>query len=201
MNWPLFASAFSLVFLAELPDKTALTIVLLASQSPPWAVFCGVCAAFAVQSALAVAFGGLLSLLPPLYVHAGAALMFLIFAVLLWFKKAEEADDVNLDGAKSFPKSFGSIFRTSFLMVFIAEWGDLTQLATAALEAKFRAPILLYAAATLALWSASAVLVIVGYQSQKVMAKNRLNRQRLQRAAALCFAGVAIRMAWTAIRG
>jgi Ca2+/H+ antiporter, TMEM165/GDT1 family len=47
-------------------------------------------------------------------------------------------------------------------VVFIAEWGDLTQLATAALQARYREPLVVFTSATLALWAVSAIAVGLG---------------------------------------
>src|ERR1700677_1616548 len=80
----LFAAVFGVVFVAELPDKTAFAAVLLAARRRPLAVFLGAAGAFVVQSFVAVAFGGVLSLLSPRVVRAGAGLLFLGFAWSMW---------------------------------------------------------------------------------------------------------------------
>jgi Ca2+/H+ antiporter, TMEM165/GDT1 family len=48
------------------------------------------------------------------------------------------------------------------MVVFVAEWGDLTQLATAALQARYREPVVVFISATLALWAVSAIAVGLG---------------------------------------
>ena len=177
----LFASVFVLIFLAELPDKTALATVLLAARRKPLAVFVGAAAAFVVQSLVAVAFGGALSLLPPRYVRIGAGLMFLGFAWAMWTRKPVEddaADDEDAGGA-----GFMSAAAASFAVIFIAEWGDLTQLATAALAAKHGRPLTVFLAATAALWCVTALAVLAGHHL-----KNRFDPRRLERAAAVLFA-------------
>src|SRR5438046_2150302 len=115
LDLKLFLSTFALIFLAEFPDKTALTIVLLASRHRPWAVFLGVSLAFAVQSMVAVSFGSLLGLLPESVVHAGAALMFFVFAALIWFRKEEKPENVDVRAGKG---SFLKVLRSSFVIIF-----------------------------------------------------------------------------------
>jgi putative Ca2+/H+ antiporter (TMEM165/GDT1 family) len=80
----LFLSVFGVIFLAELPDKTALAALVLATKYRPLPVFLGAALALTVQSLVAVAAGGLLSLLPSHPVHIGAGILFLVFAVLMW---------------------------------------------------------------------------------------------------------------------
>jgi Ca2+/H+ antiporter, TMEM165/GDT1 family len=77
------ATVFAVVFLAELPDKTALASLILGSRYRPVFVFTGVAAAFAVHVALAVTAGSLLGLLPHRAVEAVVAALFALGAVLL----------------------------------------------------------------------------------------------------------------------
>ena len=75
----------------------------------------------------------------------------------------------------------------AFMAIFIAEWGDLTQLATATLAARCHSPWTIFTSATLALWSVTGIGVIVGYQSRKM-----LNPTVLKWVATLAFAGVGV---------
>ncbi|TMD42740.1 MAG: TMEM165/GDT1 family protein, partial [Chloroflexi bacterium] len=76
-------TVFTVIFLLELPDKTALAALLLATRHRPLPVFLGTAAAFLVQSAVAVAAGSLLSLLPREPIRIGAGILFLIMAAIL----------------------------------------------------------------------------------------------------------------------
>jgi Ca2+/H+ antiporter, TMEM165/GDT1 family len=69
-----------------------------------------------------------------------------------------------------------------FTVVFIAEWGDLTQIATAGFEARYQSPILVFAAATAALWSVAALAVFVGNRAGRL-----LDARVTQRIAAVLF--------------
>jgi putative Ca2+/H+ antiporter (TMEM165/GDT1 family) len=176
----LFASVFVLIFMAELPDKTAFATLLLATRHRPFAVFLGAAGAFVVQSLVAVAFGGVLALLPPRAVHVGAGLLFLGFAWAMWTREAEELPDVDaVDGAAGFTRAMAA----SFMVIFIAEWGDLTQLATATLAAKHGRPLTVFLAATAALWCVTAIAAAVGHRL-----KAAFDPRPLERAAAVLFA-------------
>jgi Ca2+/H+ antiporter, TMEM165/GDT1 family len=182
-DWALFFSTFTLIFLAELPDKTAVAIVILASRHHPFAVFTGVALAFVVQNIVAVLFGSVFSLLPSHIVHMGSGLLFLIFAFLMWFKHEEKEEE-------SKPQTQGDFWKigwTSFVVIFIAEWGDLTQLASATLVAKTHNPLTIFIAATLALWSTTALGVWVGHHAKKA-----ISPPLLQKVAAVAFGIVGI---------
>jgi putative Ca2+/H+ antiporter (TMEM165/GDT1 family) len=176
----LFASTFALIFVAELPDKTALATVLLAIRYQPFAVFAGVAIAFMVQSVVAVTFGSAIGLLPREAVRITAGALFLVFAVLMWVRRrpAEEALDEDGDAVRAFWRTAWA----SFVVIFLAEWGDLTQLATAALAAEYRSPLTIFTAATLALWAVSAIAITVGHRI-----KGMVDEQVLQRIAAIAF--------------
>lgn len=157
----LFGAIFTVIFFAELPDKTALAALVLATRYRALPVFLGAALALTVQSGVAIAAGGLLSMLPARVVHVGAGLLFLVSAVVMWRQK-EEDDDAKKEGDVGGEVSFGRAVASTFGVVFIAEWGDLTQLGTAALAARYRSPLLVFSAATLALWSVTAIAVLVG---------------------------------------
>jgi putative Ca2+/H+ antiporter (TMEM165/GDT1 family) len=182
----LVATVYGIVFVAELPDKTALAALVLATRHRAMPVFVGAAGALAVQSLVAVAAGQLLTLLPARPVHIVAGLVFLISAVVMWIRH-EEATDPGTDDAK-FVGFWGSTW-TVFGIVFIAEWGDLTQLATGALAARYAAPVAVFVGATAALWTVAAIAVFVGHRAGKL-----LSGSLVQRIAAVLFGliGVAL---------
>jgi putative Ca2+/H+ antiporter (TMEM165/GDT1 family) len=175
----LLLSVYGVVFVAELPDKTALAALVLATRHEPWPVFLGTAVALAVQSMVAVAAGALLSLLPQRAVHVTSGVVFFVSAVLMWRRKEGEDAGVAAVPSAGFWRSATVVFG----VVFIAEWGDLTQLATAALAAHYAAPIAVFVAATAALWSVAAIAVFVGHRAGKL-----LDAHVTQRVAAVVFA-------------
>ena len=182
MKLQLFLSVFGVIFLAELPDKTALAALVLATRYRPLPVFLGSALALTVQSLVAVAAGGLLSLLPARPVHVGAGVLFLVFAVLMWRRRQEEEDEQRaVHGAA--PPTFLRATASVFGVVFLAEWGDLTQLGTATLAARYAQPAIVFCAATLALWCVTAIAVVAGNRAGKL-----LDPERTKKIAAVIFA-------------
>jgi len=185
-------TVFTVIFLLELPDKTALAALLLATRHRPLPVLLGAAAAFVIQSAVAVVAGSLLSLLPREPIRIGAGLLFLGMAALLIRRnlrkdQADEERAVEQEEARH-----RRPFVTAFSVVFVAEWGDLTQLATAALQARYQQPVIVFVAATLALWAVSALAVLLG---------NRLGAWIPERPLQFAAAGVMVLVAIALIAG
>jgi Ca2+/H+ antiporter, TMEM165/GDT1 family len=157
------ATSFLAVLPAEIPDKSVLACLILSSRYRPGFVFTGAAAAFAAQVVLAVAAGGALSLLPQRLVAALAAAAFGVGAVLLWRHKDEkdEDEDVRRDGLRD---GFWPVAATAFAVVFLAEFGDLTEFMTTSLAARFHDPIGVGIGATLALWVAAAAAIVIGWR-------------------------------------
>jgi len=164
----LLVSVYAVIFVAELPDKTALATLVLATRHRPWPVFLGAATALTVQSVVAVSAGQLLSLLPHRTVHIVAGMVFFVSAVLMWRRK-DDVDEVASDGTNV---GFWRSAWVVFVVVFIAEWGDLTQLATGALAARYAAPIAVFSASTAALWSVAAIAVFAGNRAGKLLDAN-----------------------------
>ena len=160
-------TAFALIFPVELPDKTFVATLVLATRYPPVPVWVGVSAAFLVQSLVAVTAGGLLSLLPHPVVSAAAGLLFLIGAVVLW-RGAKEADarepeeEAELAAGITPGMSGRRAATTSFGVLFLAEWGDLSQLLTAGLAARYHDPVSVFVGSWVALVVVAGLAVLLG---------------------------------------
>jgi Ca2+/H+ antiporter, TMEM165/GDT1 family len=156
------AAAFILVLPVELPDKTLFATLVLATRFKPLPVFTGVGLAFAVQSLIAVTAGSLLTLLPEAVVTAVVAVLFVVGAVILWRSVragAEEEDDI----AEAPPHpSFLKAASICFGVLFAAEWGDLSQLATAGLAARYDDPLSVFIGSWAALLVVSGLAVFLG---------------------------------------
>ncbi len=164
--WALFFSVFAVIFVAEVPDKTALAALVLATRHRPVPVLIGAGTALTIQSLVAVAAGHLVSLLPQRPVHVFAGGLFVVSALMMWRRKEGSEGEVKDRGNH---RGFWRSIWPPFAIVFIAEWGDLTQLATAALAAHYHAPLIVFGGATLALWAVAAVAVFVGHRAQRLL--------------------------------
>lgn len=161
------AVAFGLVFVAELPDKSAVAGIVLGSRFPVRWVFAGMAAAFLTHVVIAVAAGSLLTLLPRRPVELVVAALFLVGAVLIWREGIEADEDDGADETSPDVADSAGFWRVAGLgygVIFIAEWGDLTQILTANLAAKYDDPLSVGIGATLGLWSV-ALLAILGGKS------------------------------------
>ena len=127
--------AFATVFPAELPDKTMVaTIVLVTRFRRPLWVWVGAAAAFAVHVVVAVAAGSAIGLLPDPLVKGVVTVLFLTGATLL-FREARKGEDEEIDATAESGASVRATVLGAFGLIVLAEWGDLTQLATASLAA------------------------------------------------------------------
>lgn len=193
-----FGSAFLLVLAVELPDKTLVATLILTTRYRALPVFVGVSAAFAVQCVIAVGFGHVLTLLPDRVVAALVAVLFGVGALLLLREGFTRPDDDVADAARTGPAvvSFRRAALTSFGVLFAAEWGDASQLATAGLTARLQEPIWVGLGAWIALTVVAGIAVLLGAKIRE-----RLRPQLIQRVAGFIFAGFALFALWQAIRG
>jgi putative Ca2+/H+ antiporter (TMEM165/GDT1 family) len=176
VNLPVLLTTFGLIFVAELPDKTAYTMLLLAARGRPVQVFVGSCAAFALQGLVAVALGSLAARLPPDAIRYLAAAMFLGFGLWLLFSKMEpETQAAYLSKNRALLQAFA--------LVFLAELGDATQLGTAALVARLQHDRWsVYLGSTLALWCVGLLAVTIGGT-----VGSRIPKRALRRTAGVLF--------------
>jgi putative Ca2+/H+ antiporter (TMEM165/GDT1 family) len=158
---PLVASTFGLIFIAELPDKTALASLVLATQYPMRQVIFGAWLAFLIQTLVAVAAGSLLQLLPSQPVRLASGVGFLIFAVIAARRDLEAEEHREEQRAVAVAQGRPP-WMACFLVVFAAEWGDITQLATAALVAQTGQPVPVALGAVMALWSVTILASVAG---------------------------------------
>ncbi|RYB95800.1 TMEM165/GDT1 family protein [Nocardioides oleivorans] len=159
------ALAFGAIFVVELPDKTFIATLVMSTRMRPLLVWLGVALAFLVQTAVAVGVGKAASFLPADLIHGVAAAMFVIGAIIL-FREARTSDDDESEqedeyAARSTAQGFRVVV-TSFLVLFAAEWGDLSQLLTISLVAKYDDPVSVFLGSWGALLAVSGLAVVVG---------------------------------------
>jgi Ca2+/H+ antiporter, TMEM165/GDT1 family len=159
-------AAFVVIVPVELPDKTFVATLVLATRYPAWPVWLGVTAAFGIQCAVAAAAGGVIALLPERPVEIAAAVLFAVGAFIL-FRGARKADEEEAEAERTYAgritdsRTGWRAFGASFVVLFAAEWGDLSQLLTAGLVATGRpaVPVFFGSWAALALVSGGAVVL------------------------------------------
>ncbi|REE97634.1 TMEM165/GDT1 family protein [Thermomonospora umbrina] len=157
-NLVTFATTFAVIFLAELPDKTMFASLAMGTRMRPLWVWFGTSGAFVVHVAIAVAAGSVFALLPKSLVQVVAAALFAFGAYTLLRGGDDDEDDED-----AAPRVLGlwPTCATAFTVVFIGEWGDLTQITTANLAATREAlPVAL--GSLLALMSVSALALVAG---------------------------------------
>ncbi|MER5830210.1 TMEM165/GDT1 family protein [Streptomyces sp. NPDC002130] len=186
------AVVFGVVFLAELPDKTALAGLVLGTRYRASYVFAGVAAAFALHVALAVAAGSVLTLLPHQIVQALTGVLFLGGAAVLLLKKGEEEEEVRKPENQSFWKVSGA----GFMLILVAEFGDLTQIMTANLAARYDDPLSVGLGAVLALWAVAGIGIVGGKALMK-----KVPLRLITQIAALVMLALGLWSLWEAVTG
>lgn len=174
MSLAVLLTTFVAIFMVELPDKTFVATLVLATRYRPLAVWVGVCLAFAVQTTIAVLLGGLVGRLPTTPVHAVTGLLFLIGGVLLLrgasraqAEEEEAAEEFSAKATATGARAGWAAVLPSFLLLFAAEWGDLSQLLTASLVARYDDPWSVGVGAFAALATVSALGAALGNQLLK----------------------------------
>jgi putative Ca2+/H+ antiporter (TMEM165/GDT1 family) len=239
MNLAVLGTVFGAVFVAELPDKTALASLVLGTRYRPGYVFAGMAGAFALHVVLAVSAGSLLFLLPHRVMQAVVGALFLAGAALMLRRREEGAAPDDGRGRADEPQpgggqdrgdgrqpgggarmrdetrggvatltrpaltavravmpgtgtsplatGFWAVAWRSFAVLFAAEFGDLTQLVTANLAARYHDPLAVGTGALLGLCAVGGLAVVGGRQLLRVVPFRWITR-----AAAIVMAGLAV---------
>lgn len=167
MDLAVLGIAFGAIFVVELPDKTFIAALVLATRYRPLAVWVGVGLAFGVQTLIAVTVGHVVTYLPEEVVEAAALAIFLLGAGLL-LREAPRADAEEAGAEESYaaraadPKTGLAAVLASFLVIFAAEWGDLSQLLTISMVGRYHQPVSVFFGAWGALLVVSGLAVLAG---------------------------------------
>ena len=174
-------TALLLIVPVELPDKTFVATLVLATRYRPLAVWVGVGLAFLVQTLVAVTAGGLIAQLPRRPVEVVAATLFAIGGFVL-LRGSSRADEEEAETEEEFAGKVAGNGTTglravgaSFLVLFVAEWGDLSQLLTAGLVVRTKDPVSVFVGAWVGLLLVSALGAAVG---RVLLSKVRLSTIR-----------------------
>jgi putative Ca2+/H+ antiporter (TMEM165/GDT1 family) len=192
------APVFGLIFVAELPDKTAIASLILGTKYRASWVFAGVAAAFAIHVAIAVAAGALIAQLPRRPVEAVVGVLFLAGAIALWRRTDEDDEEEEDEVVGELPADVGfrRVASTAFAVIFVAEFGDLTQILCANLAAHYNAPIAVGIGATLGLWAVGLLAILGGRALLRVIPVHAIVR-----VACVAMAALAAYSIFSAVRG
>lgn len=192
MSLSVGATVFALIVPAELPDKTFIASLVLATRFRAMPVVVGAALGFAVQAGIAVGAGSAVALLPETPVHAVSAAIFALGAVLMLrgntdtSREEEQEVEAGIAEVPAEP-STRRIILTSFIVLFVAEWGDLTQLLTASLSAKYHQPLSVFLGSWLGLVAVAGLAVTGGKALLRI-----IPLVWVRRIAALAFGVVAV---------
>jgi Ca2+/H+ antiporter, TMEM165/GDT1 family len=160
------AVVFCTVFAAELPDNSGLASLVLGTRYRPAGVVAGAFAAFAAHVVLAVTCGSLLGLLPHKIVLIATAVVFLAGAVLVLRTDDDDDDEAKL---KADAAGFWAVAATSFVVILLAELGDLSDIVIANLAARYHDPVAVGIGSVLALWAVVVLAIVGGRGLQRIL--------------------------------
>jgi putative Ca2+/H+ antiporter (TMEM165/GDT1 family) len=170
MNPVVILTVFGVTLVAELPDKSMFASLVLGTRFRPLWVWLGVTSAFAVHVTIAVVAGGLVTLLPHRLVLGIVAVLFTLgSAYLLFWSEEDTEEEGEVEAAvavASVPLSAARAVRTavltSFGVIFVGEFGDITQITTANFAARYDDPVSVWLGAFIALSSIAALAIVAG---------------------------------------
>jgi Ca2+/H+ antiporter, TMEM165/GDT1 family len=188
-------AVFPIIFLGELPDKTMFASLVLSTRGRPTVVWVGAALAFAVHVVIAVTVGAaLFHLLPHRVLEAFVAAMFFAGSALAIWEARKAGDDRGALIQKEITSHRRTLV-TAFVVIFIAEWGDLTQILTANLAAHYRSALSVAVGAVLALWAVAALAVAGGQSILRVV-----DIRKVRIVTAVVLAAIGGWAVWEAVR-
>ena len=161
---PLLTS-FGIIAIAELGDKTQLTVITLSTRYKPLPVFLGAIVAFSLINGVSVLIGETIAEYIPLFwVKVGSGIAFVLFGVYSLISKVEE---VRIKYGRYAVLS-------SFLLIALMELGDKTQLATIVLAARYLNPVLVFTGVMLAYFILTVVGIIIGFKISRLIPRRKM---------------------------
>src|SRR5580692_11393344 len=175
MNVGTFVGIVALMFVLELPDKTFLATIIMATRARPLMVVVGGASALVIQMGIAVGAGSLLTLFPAHWKDLIVGVLFLGgSAYLLFVPESEEEEKGRREGALEKVGTRWKEITTAFVVVFIGEFGDLTQIQGANFEAKLHQPLEVFVASSLAMIGVTFIGAYSGRALQRVIPLKRI---------------------------
>jgi putative Ca2+/H+ antiporter (TMEM165/GDT1 family) len=188
MNVGAFLGIFAVMFLLELPDKTMIATIVMSTRARSSSIVIGASSAFVVQMGIAVGAGGLLTLLPVHVKDIIVSILFLGGAAYLLFSQEETAEDKGTSEAeREHVATRTREIATAFGVIFLAEFGDLTQIQAANFTIKTHQPLEVFLAGSLALIGVSFLGAFGGQLLQRIVPM-----RWIRRGGGLVFLGLGI---------
>ena len=194
MNVAIVAAVFPIIFVGELPDKTMFASLVMATRGNPLAVWLGAAGAFVVHVVIATTIGVALFHLVPHRVLEGIVALLFVAGAVLAIREATKVEQEEAFVEKELA-SRRRVVTTAFIVIFLAEWGDLTQILTANLAAHYHSPVSVGVGAVLALWAVAGLAVIGGQGILRLV-----NIKTLRIVTAVALIGLAGWSGWEALR-
>ena len=165
-----FVGIMALMFLLELPDKTMVATIVMSTRARPGSIVLGASAGFVVQMGIAVAAGSALTLLPVRPKEFVVAALFLGGAAYLLFvpEKVEEREGTR-EGERETTGTRLKEVTTAFSVIFLGEFGDLTQIQAANISAKTHQPLEVFIASSIAMIAVSFLGAFGGRALQRIV--------------------------------
>ncbi|MCK4398013.1 MAG: TMEM165/GDT1 family protein, partial [Methanophagales archaeon] len=164
------------VGLAELGDKTQLSTLLLASKTEKHLhLLLGVILAFLIVDGIAILAGEWITYIAPgglIKMLSGAVFIIFGLVILIFRNRREETKSKYY---------FENPFYSGFIMIFVSEWGDKTQIAAGLFATKYSGLMVL----TGVIFALS-LLSIIAIYSGKIIS-DKVNRETLAKIAGISF--------------
>ena len=188
MHVGVFLGILALMFVLELPDKTFIAMVVMSTRARPPMIFLGASLAFVLQMGLAVAAGSLLTLFPAHIKDLIVGVLFLAGAAYLLLVKEKKAEEEGTrEGLEERAGTRWKEASTAFAVIFVGEFGDLTQIQAANFEAKLHQPLEVFLASSIAM------IIVAALGSYGGLALQRyIPLARIRFAGGLIFAGLGL---------
>ena len=194
MHFGIIVAVFPIIFVGELPDKTMFATLVMSTRGNPFAVWIGAAAAFLVHVVIATTIGvALFHLIPHRALEAIVAFMFVVGAVLAIREARKEQEEEAIIEKET--AAGRRVVSTAFVVIFLAEWGDLTQILTANLAAHYHSALSVGVGALTALWTVAALAVLGGQSLLRV-----INIKTVRIITAVVLFGLAGFTAWQAVK-
>jgi Ca2+/H+ antiporter, TMEM165/GDT1 family len=195
VEFAVVVAVFPIIFLGELPDKTMFASLVMSTRGRPFVVWIGAALAFAVHVVIAVTVGAaLFHLVPHRALEALVAAMFFAGSALAIWEARRTQDDKGALIEREVASHRRTLV-TAFAVIFIAEWGDLTQILTANLAAHYRSALSVAVGAILALWAVAALAVAGGQSILRV-----IDIRKIRVFTAVVLAAIGVWAVWQAVR-